>query len=249
MKKIVLSILSIALILNTFTPSNAYALEKNNNNVRVLRKENYQHKQLDNNTLYKMAEDGILVNNENTQVDVSYPDNGETKVVRINKIFDKEVFSNGTINENGSVTEYIVKALGTKTETATDSSITIKAVVGFNYDKLSFDNGTSYSYKITNMFTTPTVLDSTFVMTNLYQKATQNGTGYYGDGKPALTSNTVYYTKDNPSSGTKYSADTGLNWYVNINDGSGGGTTSTITFKRINNSTTYTFSHSVYIGG
>lgn len=214
----------------------------------VIQKEDYSQMQMDNETVFNKVEEGTFVNNEYTRVNQYTQDNGNTKVVNITRKLDKEVFNDGEIVENYSSTSLVsILAIvsGNKEETYTSGSYTFQLVEGFNYQRQSFDNGTTLSYKITNYYVKPVLLDSSFTFTKLYLQAEQNGTGYNDNATPALKDTVSKFTINSPVSNTKYSADTGFTWYVNLNDGSGGGTYCTIYYSH--GSSSYRYTYYVYL--
>lgn len=250
MKRRILSLLLIGTLILISNTNTAFAEVKNSATKGVISKESYEDKLLDNKTLFDKAEKGELVNNELTQVDVSYQNNGETKVIRINKKLGKEKYSNGGTMENYTVSSLFVTNIpGSKVETGTSGSKTVSVTVGMDYNKATFDGGTSYCYNVTKIYATPVLLDSTFTMTKLEQFIDGSGQGYTSDGTPTyVNEGKKSYSQSNPSSNTKYSLSTGYTKYILVNDGSGLGTNATITYKRPNLSTIYTYSFIVTIG-
>lgn len=260
-KKLYSLVMAIIIVFSS-NVATVYANEKVENKKEIVFNENFTNKQLDNNTLFDMALKGDIVNNNNTQVSVSFQNNGKTKVVKVDKKLETTKFSNGEIIEHGSVTALFIQSIiedtnyltaagfpGTKVETGRDGSITVQNIVGFDYDKMSVDGGVSYCYKITRIFSTPSLLDSTFTITKLDQFCHLSGSGYTAAGVPTvMTESDKSFSVSNPTSNTQYSISTGYVKYVQSNDGAGFGTTATLTYKRPNYSTTYTFPYSITLG-
>lgn len=207
MKKLLSFILFVSFLAATCN-SYVFAMSLETGSTVVL-KEDYSEMQLDNETLFKKAKDGIFINNEYTRVTSYVQDDGDIEVINIIRKLDKEVFYNGEVVENFSSTSLVsVLSTGSKEETYTSGSYTFQLIEGFNYDKRSFDNGTTSSYKITNYYVKPVLLDSSFTFTNLRLEAVQNGIGYKNSGSPTIDYVTSYFTINNPVSNTRYSADT-----------------------------------------
>jgi hypothetical protein len=205
----------------------------------IVHNKNYVTEQLDNETLYEMSMKGELVNNEHTQVVIIIDKESETKLVRITKLLNKTVYSDGQSIENYSVT-----ITGNKEETYTSGSFTVGLTVGFDYEKSSF--GTSTAYNATNFYSIPTLLDNRFRLSSLSQTINASGQGYTSTGSAVYVNESNSQGPfSNPLSGYNYSKSTGFTRYVTLNDGSGVGTSATLTYIRIDTGSSYSITFPV----
>lgn len=203
-----------------------------NDDSEILYEINYQKNQLNNDTLYEMALDNRLVNDETTQVSVYYREG--IKVVKIEKLLNKTVFNDGEEIEN-----YSIMATGVKEETTSGASV--KITQGFDYEKRTFKG--MACYRATRFFSTPTLTDSRFRLISLKQNITASGQGYRSDGVGTYVNETSNISPiSNPVSGKIYPKSTGFLNFISPNDGSGLGTRATLTYRRIDGTTLYTFS-------
>jgi hypothetical protein len=236
--KIMSYFLALGLVTLISNSGNAYATINNNLPAHVVSKQSYQNVQLDDTTLYKMALQGNLVNNENTQVDVSYQDNNKTQVVKIKKMVSKTVFNDGKTTENYSVTAMLTT--GVKEEYQESGSYTVGVTLGFNYEKTDFQQNTCY--KATSFYSTPTVLDNAFSLASLYQTITAAGRGFTAGGVQTYINESQYQgTFNNPTVGITKSANTGFVKYLVPGEGSGLGTKVTLGYIRKSTGVLYSY--------
>ena len=94
---------------------------------------------------------------------------------------------------------------------------------------------------MTSYFNTCYCLDAHFRLHSVYEEAVASGQGYTSGGDPTFVSENNNFTISNPSSGTKNSRATGFSKYCQVNDGSGLGAITTLTFKRIDTGQQYTY--------
>lgn len=131
--------------------------------------------------------------------------------------------------------------MSTGVKQETDSGESVKITQGFNYEKRSFSG--MACYRATSFFSTPTLTDSRFRLISLKQNITASGQGYKSNGVGTYVNETSNISPiSNPVSGKKYPKLTGFVNFVSPNDGSGIGTRATLTYRRIDGTTTYTFS-------
>lgn len=189
------------------------------------------------------------------QTDFSTQEDGKIKIATVNKKLNRKIYSNGEVVDSYSMVAHITQSFtiigtGSKEETGTSGSTTVRLAVGFDYEKATPDGGVTFCYKVTKIYATPTLLDSSFTITNLYQSINGSGVGYDASGNPVMVSEGVKsYNISYPTSGTKYSLNTGYRMYIIPVSGSGVATSATLTYIRSSTGNSYTYTYSVSVGG
>ncbi len=216
-------------------PTQAFAAPPLQHLNGIVAQRDFSQTLLKDDELYDMAKKGHLINDQQTKVEI-LPSQADEFQVKITKKLKETSYLSGEIVEN-----YVTTVTGEKYETGTSGAATVKMRVGFYYDRATFDNITCY--KITSYYTDAYRLDNTFRLTKLTSLAGQMGFGYKDDGT-RITSNgvTSSFTKEYPVSGTRYSKNTGFNFYIDNNAVStSGSVTSQLYYQRNTGGTVYSY--------
>ncbi|MEL7569085.1 MAG: hypothetical protein AAGU14_00825 [Eubacteriaceae bacterium] len=228
-KRLMTSIVLLLMLISFMAPLSA------NTSVTVVSNIDYKAVQLDNDTLFEMAMDGNLVNNNHTKVSV-YKNDGQEKVFEIKKLLSKKVYSDGTVEESNSDELIGTKSIHTMEKTGTDDMYTVRLKVGAQYDTKTL--GTDTYVKIIKFWCTPTRLDSTFFLKSLSGVAVEKGVSY--EGQP-LDIRSYLSTITNPVSGQQYNKTTNFTKYVQIDNGAFSYAQVLGTLKYGRGTSTYTF--------
>jgi hypothetical protein len=230
------------LIVLCIAPS-ASALSSDNATSIVFEKD-YRSEQLDYTTLANMALQGDLVNNQHTQVEIYYENEGNTPVVKMKKLLNKKVLSDGQVIETCSIA---ICGYDQFKKSEQEGSYTVALTIGCDYVTKLVENGRVTAYKATRFFATPTLIDSgRFRLTSLSGTIKERGPGYDAEGNPIKAKeDSALDTTSNPISGREYDENTGFDEYVWLQTGIVNGgyieMLGTLKYQRVDTGTTYTF--------
>ncbi len=205
-KKLVAVVMALFLIANI--GGSAFAVTDVSDQDQVVWQKDYQVIQLNDEAIVELALKGILINNEHTQVKLTEDSYGN-KVVQVHKKLDEKKLLNGT-----TISDYTVFATGNISTTDYFGSYTGSLKVGFNYSTKDDPFSTQTGYKVTSYFSTASISDTSFRLTELGQTVTQFGVGFTESGGAYANDEYSRNVKTYPVSGTSYQYNTGFNTYV-----------------------------------